>query len=348
MTSPRSLSKSRSFSVFIRLRALFFLLALTAHSVGSASGQSSASSNVTGQVATCIVPSSDPQAQPPPLEGSVSQANPTIELVCQGDTVTAVPDNLAKVCKPSTTAPAARASDSLSDCKTSDDKQCSVDSLLFPGTQAAWKDVTSALKAASTQKRYQLTIPKEGFPVLDQQFFVGCTKNGVQNISCQVNITVNARASEVSADNVVTCAYGKESNKTPVAVTLTPEKNSFTLKCGSEGTQTPAEKDSYCSGTSVDACDLKKLTSIIPKAEASWWADVVANQSMKFTIPTDKFPSADTVFLVGCKKPEKEKDATSCNVKVTVKSSAASGFQGAFSFGVVSAVVLAVSSALFA
>ncbi|PHJ16755.1 srs domain-containing protein [Cystoisospora suis] len=347
MVSPLARGKSHDSSFFSnQLKVVFFVWAATVCAFASETDKEPAkSSRVTEQVATCTAP--DPDApKPATLTGSISQAKPTFELVCSTErSNAAVPAGLEKVCKQIEASSANRVqSTPLSACSQDPTTQCLLSDLLFPGATAAWKPVTVTKGSGSTQTKYQLTISKDELPLLDQQFFVGCMKANEADSSCQVNITVNARASEVSADNVVTCAYGKESNKTPVAVTLTSETNSFTLKCGSEGTQTPAEKDSYCSGTSVDACDLKKLTSIIPKAEASWWADVVANQSMKFTIPTDKFPSADTVFLVGCKKPEKEKDATSCNVKVTVKSSAASGFQGAFSFGVVSAVVLAVLS----
>ncbi|PHJ16758.1 srs domain-containing protein [Cystoisospora suis] len=313
-------------------------------------GEPEKSSTIEGQVATCSAPHAE-TPKPATLKGSISQANPTFELVCKGENSNAVPSELANVCK-QTTEPSARQlssanTTSLSKCSEDAKQQCALSTLLFPGAKAAWTAATSETRDGVTQKKFQVTIPREEFPLVDQQFLVGCMEKSKPQSSCQVNITVNARASEVSADNVVTCAYGKDSNKAPVAVTLTPEKNSFTLKCGSEGARIPTEKQEYCSGTSIDGCSAKQLTSLIPKAEASWWTESDGQKTVQFTIPTDKFPSSDTVFLVGCKTAEKEKDATSCNVNVTVRSSAVSSFRkNAFSLGAITAVVLTVSCGL--
>ncbi|PHJ16757.1 srs domain-containing protein [Cystoisospora suis] len=350
MWCPLLRRKSSGFSSFGS--HLEVLLLLSAVAVGASGSVTSKTSGVTGQVATCVVATEIQKTAT--LEGSISQANPTFELLCQGTNPTAVPVELKKVCKQSDI-PSARsdlgAQTPLSECAADTGKQqCDVTTLLFPGAKAVWEAVTQTEANSSTDKKYRLIIAKEDFPLLDQRFFVGCMEKSKPQSSCQVNITVNARASEVSADNVVTCAYGKDSNKAPVAVTLTPEKNSFTLKCGSEGARIPTEKQEYCSGTSIDRCSAKQLTSLIPKAEASWWTESDGQKTVQFTIPTDKFPSSDTVFLVGCKTAEKEKDATSCNVNVTVKSSAVSSFsKDAFSLGgVLSAVVLALSSGLIA
>lgn len=341
-----------SFSAAVR--ALLLLSACTACASSESTHPPAGSANIVDQVATCSAPhASNPH--PATLAGSISQAKPTFELVCQGSDSNAVPAGLTKVCQktaPTLLTPTVRTT-TLSVCSSGTD-QCDLSTLLYPGAKAAWKAVTVTGGDSGTtgDTKYQLTIPKDEFPVLETKFLVGCMKNNEVNSSCQVNITVSPRASEVSAGNVVICAYGRESNSTPMAVTLTSQQNSFTLRCGSEGTQSPTDRQEYCSGTSVDDCNPKKLTSLIPKATASWWtATDSQNGVMKLTIPKDAFPSADAVFLVGCKKPEKAPgtETSSCNVRITVRAPAGSGFRTeAPSLGVILAGVLVVSAGLIA
>lgn len=319
--------------------ALLSLLALSACTSGSANSPAG-TSTIENQVATCTTPL-DP-ASPATLLGSITPANPTFELVCQGANSQAVPAGLGRVCKHAAPTSTTRTPGptTLSECSANESgQQCLLSTLLFPGAKAAWKQVTGT-PGNTGEKRYQLTIPKEEFPVLEKQFLVGCMEASKSQSSCQVNITVSARASEVSADNVVTCAYGQQSNDSALTVAVTSEKNSFTLRCGSEGAQIPADKQDYCSGASVDECTPQNLTALIPNAEASWWTDPDEQKTMTFTIPKDKFPSADTAFLVGC-TASKTGGKTSCNVKVTVKAPVGSGSQrDTFSLGVILSVGL--------
>ncbi|PHJ21117.1 srs domain-containing protein [Cystoisospora suis] len=338
--SPFLHEKLNGFPAFFGLlAALIFLSRLTGCVLGSDSvNEPAKSSKVTGQVATCAAPAA---ASPSPamLAGNMSQADPTFELVCQGGE--AVPIDLAKVCRQSTTSRPQNKGTPLSECRThSGATQYRLADILLSGAKAAWKSVPAPV---GEPRKFQLAIPKDEFPVVDEKFFVGCMQPEKPESSCQVNITVSARTSEVSADNVVTCAYGKDSNKSPVDVNLTTKKNSFTLECRSD--VVPADyKQLYCSGSSVDECSPKKLTSLLPRAEPSWWKTVDSLHTVKLT--EDKFPSADTVFLMGCQKPAKG-GVTACSVKVTIKAPTTSGVErDSYSLRVVYGVILVAGSLL--
>ncbi|PFH35657.1 SAG-related sequence [Besnoitia besnoiti] len=173
-----------------------------------------------------------------------------------------------------------------------------------------------------------------------------CKKNTNDNDSkCKLPIYVLARASTV--ENVVTCAYGKKSNKTPVKVEITQDQNSLTILCGQEGSIQPTEyATKYCEADGLKDCS-KSYTEILPAFDEKWTPLQGTDNSAKLAIPASEFPSGDKSFYIGCtpsggKREEgKERSAgsaaaggsdaapTTCKVLVTVKAAGSSLSAGA-------------------
>ncbi|KEP61407.1 UNVERIFIED_CONTAM: SAG-related sequence protein SRS15A [Hammondia hammondi] len=91
-----------------------------------------------------------------------------------------------------------------------------------------------------------LELQGSDLPFCDKSSFVGCDRGAdgkavePNDSESKVNVIVQARPSSVDDKNIVTCAYGKDSNPQPLKVEMTTEKNTLTLHCGSKASIKPA------------------------------------------------------------------------------------------------------------
>ncbi|KEP60434.1 UNVERIFIED_CONTAM: SAG-related sequence SRS16C [Hammondia hammondi] len=205
-----------------------------------------------------------------------------------------------------------------------------------------WK-VNEQREESNKSQKWSLELLNEDLPLSDKAFVVGCQatsttggKSG-KTAACKLTVNVEARASSLAENNVVTCAYGKGSNPNPVEVEMSTEENTLTINCGSDGSLQPtAYAEEYCVADSKDVnrCSTKRFVEIFPKFLKSWWAtETHKRNSATLTIPQTDLPEADQQFLLGCvpnktvpedpmKDPESETEIgalTSCTVLVTVK-----------------------------
>ncbi|CBZ53655.1 SRS domain-containing protein [Neospora caninum Liverpool] len=274
-----------------------------------------------------------------PLTATLSKEKNVLEIGCSQSDLKCAPEELGtnEVC-PSTTT-------SLKDCKngdarTSTTKPININTLLSgSSTAVSWQSCEDVGEVPCTKKK--LTIPPENFPFVDQKFVVGCVDDTKANDKMTVTVTLEARAS-ATEDHIVKCAYGKNSNPTHQTVTLTPEKNSFTLVCGDKGDVLPTNyKEEYCvseTGTEASESCTGAYDGIFPNFETTWWTTTANSNEYKFTIPDGQFPAEEQKITVGCQKKtageteknrhgsEKEDEAKStvCSVDVTIVASAAS------------------------
>ncbi|KYF38916.1 SAG-related sequence SRS19A [Toxoplasma gondii ARI] len=187
-------------------------------------------------------------------------------------------------------------------------------------------------------EKWTLNLTADDLPLEDIPFFVGCQEDptsddSANKPSCVVPVHVEARPS-VQADNVVTCAYGHNSNKQPVEVEITTDKNAVTVECGSLGFVTSRNVATECCATDDPLAEErtgKKYTDVLPIIEASWVEKGGVTTSVTLTIPVSAFPSKDLKIRLACapRKPSGTTDpetttgqfgaATSCNVIATVK-----------------------------
>ncbi|CBZ53656.1 SRS domain-containing protein [Neospora caninum Liverpool] len=267
------------------------------------------------------------------LTATLSQEKNVLEIACKKDQLKCAPDGLEsnEVC-PSTTP-------SLKDCKN--EKQDSppapfnINTLLSGSSPSvSWQPCADGVPPCTTK---QLTIPPENFPFVDQKFMVGCVEAETTD-TMKVTVTLEARPSETE-DQTVNCAYGVNSNKAHQTVTLTPEKNSFTLACGDQGDILPTNyKEEYCmseTGTEASKSCTGAYEGIFTNYETTWWTTESDANAYKFTIPDGQFPAEEQKITVGCQRttsaePGKqstktdEKDSSVCSVDVTIVGSAAS------------------------
>ncbi|PFH35259.1 SAG-related sequence [Besnoitia besnoiti] len=292
--------------------------------------------------------------------GSVSQGAATLSASTNTITVTCsegstfVPSNPLKVCARGNNAP------SLAECEP-----------VGKGTDAGTAPITDFLstspaptndiKWASTDNNnvHSLTILPPYFPSTDKSFFVGCRKQSDGQGSCLFNVSVKARKTVLNG-NVLTCAYGKESNAPVPQVTLDPTSNSLTVDCGEDGTM-PLTGELptvyYCKDSATDACDpVKDVTEILPGFAKEWWTPVNGLETAaKLTVPEGGFPVEPKTIVLGCNlssasspsdKGESRSDTAAtalptCRAKVILSAAASASFSIKVSIGV-SASVFAV------
>ncbi|PFH36090.1 hypothetical protein BESB_057410 [Besnoitia besnoiti] len=136
-----------------------------------------------------------------------------------------------------------------------------------------------------------------------------------QTRKCNVAVTVEARKSE-TAGQIITCAYGANSNESRQALILNPSKDSFTLVCGEKGTVLPANYEtSFCSSDpekAKETCD-GDYQSILPGFENGWWKkeEPTSPNSFTLSIPVEEFPKEQAKMLVGCRQTEPKPEPTS-------------------------------------
>ncbi|PFH37039.1 SAG-related sequence [Besnoitia besnoiti] len=215
----------------------------------------------------------------------------------------------------------------------------SLTQLLGTSNNVTWTKESVDLQPKNKAERRTLQLTASDLPFTDTYFFVGC-QNSSSNKDCQVDITVKARSSSV-AENVVTCAYGSDSNRSTLTVEMTQEKNTLTLACGKAGSITPESYDAnYCEDDTLKPCK-KSYRDILPKFEDTWWTKETKEGSpVVLTIPKEGFPESDQQFYVGCilnpvggndissradqpAPSPADKVPTPCKVHVTVKAAGA-------------------------
>ncbi|CBZ53652.1 SRS domain-containing protein [Neospora caninum Liverpool] len=281
---------------------------------------------------TCTKPA---EASNTDITATLSEEKNALEIGCKSHELKCAPDGLEsnEVC-PSTTA-------SLKDCENgqrgSNPTPFDINTLLSGSSKnVSWKSCNAAGDDACTTKK--LEIPRENFPFVDKSFVVGCVENSSKENKMKVTVTLEARAS-ATEEQTVTCAYGVNSNKAHQTVTLTPEKNSFTLVCGDQGDVLPTNyKEKYCVseiGTAASESCTGAYNGVFPNYEETWWTTTANTDEYRFTIPEGQFPADEQKITVGCQKKataepgkqrteSEEKGSSVCSVDVTIVASAAS------------------------
>ncbi|CBZ54365.1 SRS domain-containing protein [Neospora caninum Liverpool] len=260
-----------------------------------------------GQVATCTLSEgSDGGRTAVDATGALtlSKDNLTVTLMCAGAKNQAVPLTLTKVCSATVQNP------TVAECKTdTDGKQITLESLLGSNRSIAWKNTSQAAEEKQTNgEERALELQATDLPISDRRFFVGCDKNNDEkaplspSAECKVDVNVKARPSSVTDNNVVICAYGKDSNPEPLKVEMTTEKNTLTIQCGSEGSLNPETyATQYCDlQGEVGNCTLKTFEDIFSTYATSWWLKADDSRSATLTIPETDFPESEHQFRLGC------------------------------------------------
>ncbi|KEP61411.1 UNVERIFIED_CONTAM: SAG-related sequence SRS16A [Hammondia hammondi] len=208
-------------------------------------------------------------------------------------------------------------------------------------------DTSNLEKQPNTE--WILELLESDLPLTQKTFFVGCQKTTSARTdsettvsTCTVTVNVEARAS-AAENNIVTCAYGKDSNTNPLQVDMTTENNTLTVDCGSEGTLSPETTSAqYCDPQSTDLKNCtKKFVDILPKFVTDWWTNLTSANASTLTIPTTDFPDSEQQFRLGCvpnTAPQSDPSdsrvveqpqvsaPTTCSVLVTVKAASSASY----------------------
>ncbi|PFH36163.1 SAG-related sequence [Besnoitia besnoiti] len=281
-------------------------------------------------VATCQLKSSNPLDK---TELTLSKESPTVSLRCQGEQFDFVPKNEKNVCISKDDKA------TLKDCRdkpgdaTSD--SITLEGLLGTKGPIQWSGNGVADKVGNKERT--LKLDESQLPFADKSFFVGCLNTPEEEPEkCKVKVSVLARESSVK-DNVVTCAYGADSNKaSPLKVDLTEANSTLELFCGTEGMVQPESYTSkFCEDEAMKKCE-NNYKDTLPGFEATWWMPATGgDESTRLTIPASGFPAEDQSFYVGCSlkstltKPDElprnnhvqspSAKSSPCKVLVTVK-----------------------------
>ncbi|RQX67568.1 SAG-related sequence SRS15B [Toxoplasma gondii CAST] len=306
----------------------------------------------TDAVATCDLTNGAAAAAASAVDSlTLSQKSLTATLVCTGGAdseINSVPHTLDNVCDPTKTTDNAKCTFAGSSAEGGEVK---LNELLGTKRSVTWTKTNTNAERAK-KETWTLQLEDGDIPLTDKTFLVGCqnTKNvssGTKK-ACKVTVNVQARASSVADNNVVTCAYGQNSNDAPLKLEMTTEKNRLTLICGSAGSLKPTTyKTQYCDPQEdVKKCTEKKFEDILPTIAESWWTADTTTNSATLTIPATEFPEAEQQFRLQCvrnktnspasgahgkteKNPGAEGSDTSvCNVIVTVKSGSSASSAG--------------------
>ncbi|ESS32458.1 SAG-related sequence SRS40E [Toxoplasma gondii VEG] len=286
------------------------------------------------QVATCTVPSDSAGrngATATITALTLSKENLSATLKCSGANYVAVPESMKKVCS-------ATVNDAtLAGCKAAADnageKQITLQELLGSSGPVEWTKASKEGDVAKDGEEWTLQLQESDLPLTDKAFFVGCDNNAVAgkdvqtpSKECKVDFNVKARPSFVAENNVVTCAYGKESNPKPLKVEMTTEMNTLTIQCGSQGVLNPKSYTAtFCDpqDTDMQNCTEKKFEAIFPSFVETWWAARSKDQSATLIIPEAEFPQSEQQFRLSCIYKEAQSTGTNTAEKVGENSDSA-------------------------
>ncbi|KEP66966.1 UNVERIFIED_CONTAM: Srs domain protein [Hammondia hammondi] len=262
----------------------------------------------------------------------ITESKTTVSVQCPAN-YEFVPGEKAKVCSVGEDA------NNLVECKNNPGGE--INKLLYPAPEKLPEWSTSG----DGQTTNSLTLPRANLPLSDKKFFVGClskaegeVSRGSNKKSCVVTVQVAAKKS-ILTENVMTCAYGTESNtnsETPVA-TLTSDNNTLTVECGTEGQLQPSATASFTAFLcEKDKCTTSvKLSDVFPNFDEKWLTVDATKGTNTLRIPKEGFPEEDKMIMVGCSlKTETpgtgRNSATStatqptCKVKVAISASTTS------------------------
>ncbi|KFG43436.1 SAG-related sequence protein SRS15A [Toxoplasma gondii FOU] len=309
--------------------------------------------DIDGQVATCTLSGAANGRRGGSDSNNtltLSKDHLTATMKCSGENNAVVPGKETNVCS------VTGDTDKVADCKEtvsgSNGKQTTLRYLLGAARDIEWKKITGSEDEGETRT---LTLQESDLPLSDKVFFVGCDQKSPPSppesktlSECKVIVNVKARTSSVDVNNVVTCAYGQNSNPEPLKVEMTTEKNSVTLRCGSEGSlNPPAYTTKYCDPQeSASSCTQKDVADILPTTAESWWTKDTETNSVTLTIPVPDFSQSEQQFRLQCihkasiqessgAKVEGSNDVSqtpantsTCNVIVTVKAGSSASSAG--------------------
>ncbi|PFH37034.1 SAG-related sequence [Besnoitia besnoiti] len=264
------------------------------------------------------------------LSVTLSKDQLTTTLECGGEGSTAVPRSMEEGCVMGTEA-------TVDTCSSQGTKQLS--KLLETSSSVKWTAAQGSGAEFKGEAR-TLKLKEDDLPYTDKTFFVGCKSKNPPEGTCQVNVTVKARLSTVD-NNIVTCAYGADSNPRPLEVEMRDGNNTLTLACGKDGSIVPTSYvTNYCEDDTLKPCK-KSYRDILPKFEDTWWTKETKEGSpVVLTIPKEGFPESDQEFYIGCTprptggdettsraeegaESPTDKAPTPCKVHVTVKAAGA-------------------------
>ncbi|CBZ49964.1 srs domain-containing protein [Neospora caninum Liverpool] len=312
----------------------------------------------TNSVATCTS-ATQVHVTATPATLTLSKSSLTATVECLGEANTAGPAGEEDVCDGQTTKSTGgeRGSTACRIGSTEAGQTVTLQTLLGATHKIQW--TTNTLSETPEGESRTLKLSQSDLPRTDKTFVVGCQKGGSDpNSACKVTVNVNARPSSADDKNVVTCAYGKDSNPKPVKVEMSQNKNTLTIDCGSGGSLQPAGFTSqYCSPDTdnLEECATASYSGILPKFAPSWWTNTEKGTPAVLTIPKTDFPSTDQRFLLGCaptstapetpdeasRQPEADSTTSACRVLVTVKA-ASSASSASFNPQVIAATSGAV------
>ncbi|KEP60551.1 UNVERIFIED_CONTAM: SAG-related sequence SRS16E [Hammondia hammondi] len=299
-----------------------------------------------GEVAKCVLKTTTAESDNSRAKDAtgltLSKENLAVSLECSGEKNAIVPKDQKKVCSATPNA-------KVADCNEADtNKQITLKSLLGTSGDIQWKK--TIVSTDSKGEVMTLKIQESELPFFDKAFFVGCEEDKKPErkshaTECKVTVSVKARPSTVGENNIITCAYGKDSNPRPLEMEMSADKNTLTIDCGTDGSLQPTRyTEDYCvtDDSQLESCTTKKFSEILPTFSPSWWVSDSQNGSAKLTIPESGFPEEEQQFRLGCvpkkttespqgspsAKTEKEEGAqntgastSNCSVIVTVKAS---------------------------
>ncbi|CBZ49960.1 srs domain-containing protein [Neospora caninum Liverpool] len=283
-------------------------------------------------VATCTAASGD-AVTPTATTLTLSSRTLVATLKCVGQSMKALPTDMATVCVEEAAAGKELESSNCSIGGTNMGDPVKLQELLGTNDPVQWKAISSSDGKNQGESR-MLELSEASLPRTDKSFMVGCQKS--TKSPCKVTVNVNARPSSVDDKNVVTCAYGKDSNPKPVEVEMSEDKNTLTIDCGTNASMYPQDYTShYCApeSESKEQCIKKNYSDVLGSFTSTWWSADQDGTSATLTIPQTDFPPEDQSLLLACfpkylsDKESRHTDSvphsvtgiTACRVLVTVK-----------------------------
>nr|CCA30058.1 SRS domain-containing protein [Neospora caninum Liverpool]CEL71271.1 TPA: SRS domain-containing protein [Neospora caninum Liverpool] len=276
-------------------------------------------SGTAGVVATCTAGGSGGAVTPPATTLTLSSSTLVATLKCVGASMKALPTDPATVCVAEATAGKELNSSNCSTGDTSLGNPVKLQGLLGARDAVQWKAISSSEHENQGESRI-LELSQASLPRTDKKFMVGCQNGGDTKKQCQVTVNVNAMPSSVDDKNLVTCAYGKDSNPKPVEVELSEDKNTLTIDCGEDASMQPAEYTSqYCSpeGDTFEDCSKGNYSDILPTFASTWWTNTENKTQATLTIPKTDFPPADQHLLLGCVPKTQNADQSTSEENLT-------------------------------
>nr|CCA30057.1 SRS domain-containing protein [Neospora caninum Liverpool]CEL71270.1 TPA: SRS domain-containing protein [Neospora caninum Liverpool] len=287
-----------------------------------------------GNVVTCAPVGNSESVTASSSSLTLSQGTLSATIQCHGDSYTFVPAEVTRVCDGKVVkASGGIQADSCAIGAENMGNPMKLQDLLGTSNPVQWKKTTLSDNGQHGEER-TLTLTEADLPRTDKSFMVACKKD--TKYPCKVTVNVNAKPSYADDKNVVTCAYGKDSNPKAVQVEMSQDKNTLTIDCGTDASMYPQDYTShYCApeSESQEQCIKKNYSDVLGTFDSSWWSTQQNGISATLTIPKTDFPPEDQSLLLACvpkslsteetvkanNLPHSVTGITACRVLVTVK-----------------------------